>query len=170
MNDDAWTVFLTMMRTWGLDIGAANSRPSEAPAGLQVIRLPILVNAQTAGAAPTRGARFYVDRPTIARLAPGGAARACGSRSSRAPDSVDRRPGRLPQGQAIRPRRTKRLGSLIQKFLALRSRRMGPRLSGLRQRVSHPSALASWPLAQHAVGRGFAESFQDGEAANAEPP
>jgi len=170
MNDDLWSVLLTMIKSWGLGIGAANARPSEPAAGLQVVRRPLLVKGQSADAGPSHGPRHYVDRPPTARQAAGGTARQRGPRTNRAPRGVDRHPSRLAQGQAIRPRKTMRLGSLIHRFLALRNRRMGPRLSGVQEGLPHQTPPPSRPRAHHAFGRGFAGSCQDGEAAKVEPP
>ncbi len=170
MNDDAWTVILTMIRGWGLGIRGAHARPWEATPGLQGVTRRLLVMGPSADAGPACGPRHYVDRPPTARQAAGGAGRRRGPRNDRAPGGVDRQRSGLPRGETNRPRKTLRIGSLIQRFVALRNRRTGPRLAGPQDRLPQRTAPPSRHLAQHSVGRGFADSCQDGEAANVEPP
>jgi hypothetical protein len=170
MNDDAWTVLLTMIRSWWVGMGTVNPCPSEPAAGLLVVRKPLLVNGRSSDAGPPHGPRHFVDRPPGARQAARGAARDCGPRKNGAPRRADCCSRRLPQGHAIRPRRTRRLGALIQRFVALRNRRMGPRFSGLQARLPQRTTAPSSSRAHAALGRCFADLCPDGEAANADPP
>ncbi len=170
MNDDAWTVILRMIRGWGLGIGAANTRPREAKAGLQCTTRLLLIKGQGADPGPPRGARHYVDRPATGRPAAGGAASRRGPCNDRAQSGVDRQRIGLSRAEGIRPRKTVRIGSLIQRLVALRGRRTGPRLAGHEDRLPHRRGPATRHLARHPVGRGFGESCQDAELASVEPP
>jgi hypothetical protein len=169
MNDDAWTWLLTMIRRWGLGIGAADPPRSELEpaAGLEVVRRPILVKGQSGDAGPSHGTRYYIDRPSTAQRAAAAAARQRGPCIEGASHGADRHPGRLPPRQAIWRRKTRRCGSLLRRFLALRNRRMGPRLSGLQDRLPHQTAFSS---SSRSCARSFNDSGPDGEAASAEPP
>lgn len=170
MNDDVWTMILTMIRGWGLGVVPASAGPSEPAPGLRVFRRRLLVKGYGADAGPRHGLRHYVDRPLAVRQGAGGSALGREAHSNGAPRTVDRNRSGLPRREAIRPRKTQRIGSLIQRFLALRNRRIGPRPSCLEERVPRQPAPRLSLRAHHPFGRSFADSCQDGEAANAEPP
>ena len=171
MNDDVWTMLLELLRSWGLELGAADPRLSEAAAATQVVRRLLLVRGSGAEPGPSAGARYYADKPSSDREA-----RGWGRRSGRGPRVIgtplgaDHNSGKSLRGRAIKPRKARCFGSLLQRFRTLRNRRMSPRLCGAQDRPSVQKVPSSRSCVRGGCKWGFAEFWRDGEPSSAEPP
>jgi hypothetical protein len=169
MNDDFWGVFLTVIKRWKLGIRAASPRSCPAvPAAPGAQRRPLRVKGQSQDLRQQRGRKHFVDPPAAVQMVAPEAASPDQFPVNRGARGVDAKRTSGLKSEPLRVRKRISFGSVIQRFLAVRNRRMGPRLAGPQNRLARAYRLGRDQM----VGQGwvFNDPWQDGEAAGVEPP
>jgi hypothetical protein len=169
MKDNVWCVLLTVIKRWKLGIRAASPRCCQAVvAAPGALRRPLRVKGQSLDLRQQRGRKHFVDPPAaVGAVAPDAASQDQFPANRRARGVDPKRTVGL-KSEPFRVRKRISFGSVIQRFLAVRNRRMGPRLAGPQNRLARAYRLGRDQMIRQSWS--FADPWQDGEAAGVEPP